>query len=339
MDLKTIRDEARKKFNNFCRVCPVCDGRACAGEVPGMGGTGTGESFKQNVRALSDIRLNLRVVHDVLDPDTSTKLFGIDLSTPIMGAPITNATLNCGGGITEFELVSSLVKGCHDAGSLGWIGDPAVPSMFADGLESIKLAGRGVAIIKPRVDQKEITKRFEDAIQAGAIAVGIDIDGAGLVTMKLKGQAVGPKSVNKIRELVNSVNVPFIVKGIMTPDEAVACFDAGASAIVVSNHGGRVLDFTPGVAEVLPGIIKAVGKDAIVLADGGVRSGTDALKLMALGAKGVLIGRPLITGAFGAMSDGVKFMVEKYTQELYAAMILTGCKNILDIDSRIIFEK
>ncbi|AWB10939.1 FMN-dependent dehydrogenase [Thermodesulfobium acidiphilum] len=339
MDFKTIKEEARKKFNNFCRVCPVCDGRACAGEVPGMGGTGTGESFKQNVRALSDIRLNLRVVHDVLEPDTSINLFGIDLLTPIMGAPITNALLNCGGALTEFELVSSLVKGCHEAGSLGWIGDPAVPSMFVDGLEAIKLATRGVAIIKPRVDQGEIIKRFLDAIQAGAIAVGIDIDGAGLVTMKLKGQAVGPKSVSKIRELVNSVNVPFIVKGVMTPDEAVACFDAGASAIVVSNHGGRVLDFTPGVAEVLPKIIKAVGKDATVLADGGVRSGVDALKLIALGAKGVLVGRPLITGAFGAMAEGVKFMVEKYTQELYAAMILTGCKSIKEIDSRIIFEK
>ncbi|AEE15242.1 (S)-2-hydroxy-acid oxidase [Thermodesulfobium narugense DSM 14796] len=339
MDLKTIKEEARKKFNNFCRVCVVCDGRACAGEVPGMGGTGTGESFKQNVRALSDIRLNLRVVHDVLEPDTSINLFGINLLTPIMGAPITNASLNCGGGLTEFELVSSLVKGCHDAGSLGWIGDPAIPSMFTDGLEAIKLATRGVAIIKPRVDQGEIIRRFEDAIQAGAIAVGIDIDGAGLVTMKLKGQAVGPKNISKIRELVNSVSVPFVVKGIMTPDEAVACFDAGANAIVVSNHGGRVLDFTPGVAEVLPKIIKAVGKDAIVLADGGVRSGVDALKLIALGAKGVLVGRPLITGAFGAMSEGVKFIIEKYTQELYAAMILTGCKSIKDIDSRIIFEK
>jgi isopentenyl diphosphate isomerase/L-lactate dehydrogenase-like FMN-dependent dehydrogenase len=108
---------------------------------------------------------------------------------------------------------------------------------------------------------------------------------------------------------------------------------------VVSNHGGRVLDFTPGVAEVLPGIVNAVGKDAIVLADGGIRSGADVLKLLALGAKGVLIGRPLITGAFGGMSEGVKFMIEKYTQELYASMILTGCRSVKDIDKRAIFEK
>ena len=89
--------------------------------------------------------------------------------------------------------------------------------------------------------------------------------------------------------------LPFILKGLMTVDEAILAAEAGVDAIVVSNHGCRVLDCTPGAADVLPQIAKAVKGKTKILADGGVRTGVDVLKLIALGADGVLIGRPFVT--------------------------------------------
>jgi 4-hydroxymandelate oxidase len=339
VDMREVRETARKRMVGKCRVCPVCNGRACAGEVPGMGGTGTGEAFTENVRALASLKLNMRTIHDALQPDTSVEMFGQQLKTPIMGAPITGAVINAGDALNEFDMVSALVKGSQLAGSIGWIGDPANPSMYEDGLEAIRQAGVGIGIIKPRVDSKEIIELFKLAEKAGAIALGTDLDGAGLITMALKGQPVGPKTKKQLTELIQSTALPFIVKGIMTVDEAIQCVEAGAKAIVVSNHGGRVLDHTPGVADVLPEIARAVKGKVTILVDGGIRSGADILKLLALGAEGVLIGRPLIMGAYGGGAQGVKTIIEKYTSELKAAMILTGCKSIKDVGPDVLWHK
>lgn len=339
VDVKVVRETAKKQMIGKCRVCPVCNGRACAGEVPGMGGTGTGEAFTENIRSLASLKFNMRTIHDALQPDTGVEMFGRQLKTPIMGAPITGAAINAGDALNELEMVSALVEGSHLAGSIGWIGDPANPSMYEDGLESIRRAGTGIAIIKPRVEIKEMIELFKLAEKAGAIALGTDLDGAGLITMALKGQPVGPKTKEQLTELIQSTALPFIVKGIMTVDEAIKCVEVGAKAIVVSNHGGRVLDHTPGAADVLPEIAKAVKGKITILADGGIRSGGDVLKLLALGADGVLLGRPLIIGAYGGSTEGVKTIIEKYTNELKAAMILTGCKSVKEIDSKILWKK
>lgn len=339
MDVKVLRETARKQMTGKCRVCPVCNGRVCAGEVPGMGGTGTGEAFTENIRALASLKLNMRTIHDALQPDTAVEMFGHQFKTPIMGAPITGAAINAGGALSELDMVSALVQGSQLAGSIGWIGDPANPSMYEDGLEAIRRASTGIAIIKPRVDLQEMIELFKLAEKAGAIAVGTDLDGAGLITMALKGQPVGPKTKEQLTALIHSTALPFIVKGIMTPDEAIKCVEVGAKAIVVSNHGGRVLDFTPGAADVLPEIVKAVKGKITILVDGGVRSGADVLKLLALGADGILLGRPLIIGAYGGGIEGVKTIIEKHTSELRAAMILTGCKSIQDITPEVLWHK
>lgn len=339
MDMRELRETARRKMTGKCRVCPVCNGRACAGEVPGMGGTGTGEAFTENLRALANLKLNMRTIHDAVQPDTGVEMFGRKLKTPILGAPITGAAINAGEALNEFDMVSALVEGSHLAGSIGWIGDPANPKMYEDGLQAIRRAGQGIAIIKPRVDNREIIELFRLAEQAGAIALGTDLDGAGLITMALKGQPVGPKTKEQLAELIQSTALPFIIKGIMTAGEAITCMEAGAKAIVVSNHGGRVLDHTPGAADVLPEIAEAVKGKITILADGGVRSGADVLKLLALGADGVLVGRPLIMGAYGGGAEGVKTVIEKYTGELKAAMILTGCRSIKEIGSQVLWHK
>ena len=86
--MKEIKDKARELMKGFCRVCKVCDGKACAGEVPGMGGLNTAASFKNNVTALADIRVNMRLLHDAVEPDTSCSVLGYDLDMPVLAAPI-----------------------------------------------------------------------------------------------------------------------------------------------------------------------------------------------------------------------------------------------------------
>ena len=323
-----IRQTAKKRFRGTCRVCRICDGRACAGEMPGMGGVGTGASFIANVEALAAIRLTMRVIHDVSEPDISFELFGHQLSMPILAAPLAGVSPNMRDAITEEELALAMVGGSTAAGSIGFTGDGPNPVHFSAGLEAVKAhGGRGIPIVKPRPAQ-EILKRVRQAEQAGAWAVGVDVDAAGILNMVRAGQPVGPKSAQEWAEIITATDLPFVLKGIMTVEDAEASAEAGAAAIVVSNHGGRVLDHTPGTAEVLPDIAKAVRGDVTVLVDGGVRSGVDVLKMLALGADAVLVGRPLAIAAVGGGAEGVSMTLEQYADQLRSAMILTGCASL-----------
>ena len=331
MDMKTVRQTAREKLKGYCRVCPECNGKACSGEVPGMGGLGTAASFKNNVEALAAFRLNMRTIHGAKNPDTSYKLFGLELSTPILGAPITGNTYNMGGALNEEEWAEAIIQGCLKAGSLGCTGDGADPVMYDSGVNAIiKAQGRGIPFIKPR-EQEDVFNYLRRAEEAGVLAVGMDIDGAGLVTMALKGQPVGPKTKDEMKAIISSTSLPFVVKGIMTVDEAEMALEMGAAAIVVSNHGGRVLDHTPGTAEILAEIAAVVDGRIPVMVDGGIRSGTDVLKMLALGADGVLMGRPLIMAAYGGGAEGISLAINTMTNELKQAMILTGCATLGDI--------
>lgn len=331
MDMKTLRRNAREKLKPFCRVCPICDGVACAGEVPGMGGVGTGAGFTENIKALARVKLHLRTLHDAKDPDTSLQLFGETLSMPILAAPVTGSDYNMGGRVPEEDYAQAVISGCSAAGTLGMTGDGGNPLFYDAGIQAIEAeGGRGIPVIKPRENHR-IIEMAAKAKEVGACAVGVDIDGAGLVTMALMGQPVGPKSPLELAEIISEVGIPFILKGIMTADEAELALEAGAAAIVVSNHGGRVLDGTPGVAEVLPDIAERVKGKLTIFADGGVRKGIDVLRYIALGADAVLVGRPVITGAYGGGAEGVKLILETLSEELRQAMILTGCRDISHI--------
>jgi len=338
MDLSALKRDARERLKGYCRVCPVCDGRACAGEVPGMGGIGTGSSFIANLDALANYRLNMRTIHEIRTVDTSIALWGMKLSIPVLAAPVTGTPYNMGGRMTEDEFLEAIMEGSLQAGTTGMTGDAADPALWISAMKAIATSGsRGIAIIKPR-GQKEIISRIRDAEKAGAAAVGMDIDGAGLITMSLKGQPVSPKTLQEIRELVSATRLPFVLKGVMTPDEAGLAAEAGVAAIVVSNHGGRVLDHTPGTAGVLPEIAKEVKGRLIILADGGVRAGCDVLKFLALGADAVLIGRPLVTGAFGGGREGVTLLFNKIKDELIQAMLLTGTADVKRVEEEILFN-
>lgn len=337
MDYKEMLKNARTNLNGSCKVCPACNGVACAGEVPGMGGKGTGESFIENYEALNAYKLNMRVIHDAKNPDTSIELFGRKMDIPVFAAPVSGTTLNMGGKFTEEEYISWVIGGCLDAGIYPMVGDTAVDSFLITNLEQLKkFGGDGIAIIKPW-ENEDVIKKIKLAEEAGAFAVGMDIDACGLITLSLHGKSVKPKTVEEIKEIVDSTKLPFILKGIMTPDEAELAVAAGVDAIVVSNHGGRVLDQTPGVADVLPEIAAKVKGKVTILADGGVRSGVDVLKMIALGADAVLIGRPFVTASFGGQREGVKTYIEKVKADLKSAMILTGCKDIKSIDNRVLY--
>ena len=138
-------------------------------------------------------------------------------------------------------------------------------------------------------------------------------------------------TVAELREVAQLAGKPFILKGIMTVRGAEKALEAGAAAIVVSNHGGRVLDQCPATAEVLPEIARAVGKDLTVLVDGGVRSGLDVFKALALGADGVLIGRPFVVAAYGGGKEGVGVYARKLLAELADTMAMCGVHSVGEI--------
>ncbi len=332
MNLKTVRQTAREKLKGFCRVCPECNGKACAGEVPGMGGMGTGASFKSNVEALAGFRLNMRTLHGVKKPNTQIKLFGQDLKTPILGAPITGGKFNMGGALNEEEWAEAMIQGCLTSGTLGSTGDATDPAMYKAGVEVVsKAEGQGIPFMKPR-ELEEVLSFLRHAEEARALAVGMDVDAAGLVTIP-----VGPKTKEELKAIIDNTSLPFIIKGIMTVDEAELAVEVGAAAIVVSNHGGRVLDHTPGTAEVLSDIAGVVDGRIPVIVDGGVRTGVDVLKMIALGADAVMVGRPLIVAGYGGGAEGVALVIRRMTNELKQAMILTGCQSLEDINMEVLF--
>lgn len=335
--MKEIHDNAKELMKGFCRVCKECNGVACAGEVPGMGGLGTAASFKANIESLKQLKFNMRLVHDVIDPDTSTTLLGRRFEFPVFAAPIGGVSFNMGGGISEEDYIRSVINGCVEKGILGCTGDGVPDFIHQAGLEAISSAdGQGIPFIKPWED-KELFEKLEKAENSGADTVGIDIDAAGLITLKKMGRPVSPKSVAKLRQIIEQIPMKFILKGVMTKEDALFAVEAGAKAIVVSNHGGRVLDYTPGSAEVLHDIALAVKDKITVLADGGVRTGGDVVKLLALGAHGVMIGRPFSVAAVGGLQNGVETLLDKVKTEIEQVMVLTGCAEVSDIKPSILY--
>jgi 4-hydroxymandelate oxidase len=334
--MQRIRERASEVMQGTCRVCPVCDGRACVGEVPGMGGVGTGASFHNNLFSLATHRLVMRCIHDVADPDTRVTLLGRTLELPVLAAPMGGVSFNMGGQVTEVEYLSALLEGCVARGTLGCTGDGA-PEFISEAAFGVlhRLAGAAVPFIKPW-ESEELTVKLRRAVENGARIVGIDVDAVGLVTLRKMGRPVAPRSAAALKELIEQTPAKFVLKGIMTVDQARLAVDVGAGAIVVSNHGGRVLDHVPGAAEVLPAIADAVGGVITILADGGVRSGEDVLKMLALGADAVMIGRPFAVAALGGGREGVEHYINKIYTELKAAMVLTSTRSASNVSRDIL---
>ena len=342
--LDAVRDLARKKMKGICAVYPSCDGnmdkicqREAYGKPIGLGGAGKGLSFKANTAALDQVRFNMSVLGEHFEPDTKTSFLGIDLDFPVMPASTAGAE-KYNDALSETDFCKAVLLGAKTAGTIGLRGDtwfytPEVhPSL--DAMEVCD--GYGIAIFKPR-SQDVLKGLIERAEKLGCRAVGIDLDGAGSTIMARHKQPVFKKSEKDIKELAGFSSLPFIAKGVMRPDEALKCAEAGAAAVAVSNHGGRVLDSTPGTAEVLPRVREAVGPDFPLTVDGGVRTGYDVLKMLALGADAVLLGRDIIRAAVGGGALGVSLHLDHIQKTLKKAMFMTGTRNVAMADSSILF--
>lgn len=331
MDLNSVRNLARERMKGFCRVCPSCDGKVCSGETPGMGGCGSGSAFRSNIEALRNVRLNMRLVHSVKAPLTGTSLMGLKLEIPVLAAPIGGVSFNMGGAITEEQYTDAIVNGCKKSGIIGCTGDGVPPFIHESGFSSIKKAdGYGIPFIKPW-DSSELKEKIDKAAATGCSIIGMDIDAAGLITLAKMGRPVSPKSPEELASIVkcvHSLGKKFILKGVMTCEDASEALNVGCDAIVVSNHGGRVLDYTPGTAEVLPKIASEVKGKMAIIVDGGIRDGNDILKMLALGADAVMIGRPYSVAALGGEEEGVALYTETLRNQLTAAMVLTGCASV-----------
>ena len=339
MNWGEVKKTAKERFGGVCRVCPVCDGRVCAGEMPGMGGVGTGASFMNNVQALAGYRLSLRTFHGKDTPDIRVSLFGKTLDMPILVAPVAGTPLNMNNAVPEEDLADAMIAGPIAAGTLGMMGDGPNPVLAQVGMATLaRHGGRGAFISKPRRPD-DIVRLLHQAEEARAWAVGVDVDAAGIINMVRAGQYVGPKPAQVWKEVADQVKTPFILKGIMTPDEAEMAVGTGAAAIVVSNHGGRILDHTPGTADVLPGIADRVKGKITILVDGGVRSGYDVLKMLALGADAVLVGRPMGIAAVGGGAEAVAALLVQYADQLRSAMILTGCGSLSEISADVLWDE
>lgn len=346
MTLDQVRAEARQKMKGICGVYRDCDGdpsRLCQsqqyGGPLGIGGIGSGASFSNNWTALRAVRLKMRLVGSHVEPDTRFAFFGKALTMPVMAASVSGVDSFGGEAvISEAEFCRAVVFGCNEAGTLAWRGDTHTYSperaFCLDAIAEGK--NGGVKIVKPRA-QKAILEFFAKAEQCGATAVGVDVDGCGSYNMNKHNQKVFRKTVAELRELARGTSLPFIVKGVMCAEDALAAAGAGAAAVVVSNHGGRVLDHTPGTAEVLPGIRAALGRGSVMLlADGGIRTGYDVLKMLALGADAVLVGRDTIRAAVGGGAAGVRLQMDYLRQTLAKAMLMTGCATLSDVSGGIL---
>ncbi|MEQ9363605.1 MAG: alpha-hydroxy-acid oxidizing protein [Leptospirales bacterium] len=333
VDWKQVEERARARFTDrICWVCKSCDGENCASGVPGMGGTGRMSTFQDNAKALGEYRIVPRYIRESVQVDSTIELFGRKFEHPIFAAPMTGAVTNLQGAIEEFEFARILLEGSRQHGSLGWVGDGASPEKYKTILEALETVdGLGVAIFKPRADSDALVRRFQEAEARGVLAVGMDIDAISFKTMQLRGQATIARGFDAIRALRDRTRLPFVLKGVLSSEDAELAIAAGVDAIVVSNHGGRVLDDMPGTARVLAGIASTVNKRVPLLVDGGVRSGQDAFKMLALGADAVLVGRTLAIAAVGGGVSAVKFLYSQYAGELRKSMNLCGAANLAEI--------
>ncbi len=342
MTLKMAREQAKKNLQGVCAVNRVCDGqsgRLCQGmkygEKLGFGGEGQGLSFTNNFNALRDIRLKIKLVKTHQIPDTSADFFGVKVKFPVLAAPMSGQTTSFNDAITERDFAYAMCKGAFEAGSFGGTGNSPREGDVEAGLDSLKkLDGKGIPFFKPQPNDKLISL-FQAAEKIGCPAVGSDLDGAGSFNWNKAGKPVERKNLEQLKELAQSVNIPVIFKGIMCAEDAELIAQSGAKGLAVSNHGGRVLDSTPGTAEVLPEIVKATGGQLTLLADGAVRSGYDVLKMLALGANFVFIGRPVAQCAIGGGYEAVKLYLEYVWRDLKKAMVMTGVNSLKEIDEKL----
>ena len=337
MTYQEVLENARAVLSKNCKACPVCNGKACGNHIPGPGAKGVGDTAIRNYEKWQDIRVNMNTIHPCVTPDTSLNLFGKTFRYPFFAGPVGAVTVHYSDKYDDMAYNNILVKACADNGIAAFTGDGLNGEVMKVACKAIAASG-GTAIptVKPW-NLETIQEKLGYCRESGCFAVAMDIDAAGLPFLKNMNPPAGSKTVEQLAEIAGMVGKPFIVKGIMTVAGALKAKEAGASAIVVSNHGGRVLDQCPATAEVLPAIVDAVGGKMTILVDGGIRTGMDVFKALALGADAVLIGRPFVNMVYGGGAEGVQVYVDKLKAELADTMAMCGAHKLSDIKRSMIF--
>lgn len=263
-------------------------------------------------------------------PSTRMELFGETFDTPIMTAALSHL------GNTADDGMNIYAKGAALSNAVHWVGmgeDEELEQIVATGARTIK-------IIKPHEDNKEVFRKIEHAVNAGCFAVGMDIDhsfNANGGYDNVLGLPMKAKSTEELADFVQAAGIPFIVKGVQSPMDAVKCLKAGCAGIVVSHHH-NMMDFSVPPLFVLPEILKAVSNQIPVFVDCGIESGMDAYKALALGATAVSVGRhlmPLLKNGPEAVSQRINQM----TEELAGVMARTGVKTLSDMDPTVIHKR
>ena len=337
MTYQEVLANARTCMGPYCKSCPTCNGLACKNQVPGPGAKGIGTGFIRNYQKWQELCVNMDTICENKPVDTSFELFGQKVDIPVFAAPVGAMTLHYGDKYNDLQYNDILVSACAEAGIAAFTGDGTNPAVMEAAAEALKKAGGcGVPTIKPW-NMETIQEKMALVKAADPFAIAMDIDAAGLPFLKNLTPPAGSKTVDELKQVVELAEKPFILKGIMTVSGAKKALEAGAKAIVVSNHGGRVLDQCPATAEVLPAIADAVGGRMTILVDGGIRTGMDVFKALALGADAVLIGRPFVNMVYGGGAEGVKVYVEKLKAELADTMAMCGAHSLADINRSMIF--
>lgn len=336
MEYKEILDMARNNIGPNCKVCPECNGLGCGNTMPGPGSKAPGNGAYDNWKAWRKIKLNMDVIAPSCEVDTGTELFGKKLSIPLITGPIGSIKwqYNPTDDVRDFN--KGVVDACVKSGILGSFGDGIQPEVFPDSmLYSSQASGISMPIFNPYSDE-EILGKIEIANKYNPCAIGLVIDSAGLPHLRQKNINAGTKTIEQLKKIKEACNAPFLVKGIMTAKSAIKAVEAGADAIIVSNHGGRVLPDSPATAEVLPEIVAAVQGKTKIIVDGGIRTGIDIFKALAIGADAVMICRPILISWYGAGSEGISVYVDKLKAELSDIMYMCGARKISDINQDMI---
>lgn len=325
---------ARGNIGPYCRACPTCDGRACAGVIPGPGDKGSGRIASRNWAAWQERLVNMDTLHAPFSADTRTRALGHDLALPVMVGPVGDVQRHYGERYDTVSYNECVLTAAAGAGTLAFTGDGLDATIMGQACDLIgRLGGTGVPTVKPW-DEATLARKLDQALAARPVAVAMDIDAAGLPFLRGQEPPAGAKSASQVAEVAarcHDAGVPFVLKGVMTAAAAERAAGAGVDAVVVSNHGGRVLDGVPATADALPRVVAAVGDSVEVLVDGGIRSGLDVFRALALGARACLVCRPFVVAAFGGGADGVRDYLAQLRAELADAMEMCGAATVADV--------
>mgnify|MGYP003494173380 FL=1 len=263
-------------------------------------------------------------------PSTSFSLFGKEFSTPIMTAALSHLHNTAENGMIVYAKAAKLSDAVH------WVGmgeDFELEEIVKTGAASIK-------IVKPHADNKEVFRKIEHAEKTGCFAVGMDIDhsfaGDGNFDNVL-GLPMAAKSFDELKDFVQSTKLPFIVKGVLSVQDAEKCAKAGVKGIQVSHHHGIMPASVPPLM-ILQDIRKALGSDFPIFIDCGIESGLDVYKCLALGATAVSVGRHLMP-LLKKGQETVSKRINDMTAELKGIMAKTGVQNLSQMDSSVIHKR